>query len=78
MQFKINKNKPTSKRTNKNNPINLSGTDFKNPNKNKKNHSGKILSDVFKTLTITQDSSWKTKYQFNNTKYENTKAIKKK
>lgn len=52
-----------------NKPINLSGTAFKKPNKNKKNHSGNILSLVFKVSTITQDSSWKTKYQLINTKY---------
>jgi hypothetical protein len=57
IQFKINKNRAISSKINKNKPINLSGTDFKNPNKNKKNHSGKILSDVFNVLTITHDSS---------------------
>lgn len=68
----------------KNKPINLSGTAFRNPNKNRKNHSGKILSEVFKVSTITHDSSWNTKYQFINTKYmtqnniENAKNISRK
>lgn len=57
MQFNINKNNANNKITIKNNPINLSGTAFKKPNKNKKNHSGKILSDVLSVSTITQDSS---------------------
>ena len=57
MQFKINKNNAINSKTSKNSPKNLSGTDFKNPNKNKKNHSGRILSEVFSILTITQDSS---------------------
>ena len=53
----MNKKSAISKQTNKNKPINLSGTDFKKPNKNKKNHSGKILSEVLSTSTITHDSS---------------------
>jgi len=59
-----------------NKPINLSGTAFKNPNKKRKNHSGNILSDVFNVSTITQDSSWNTKYQFINTKYITQNNIK--
>lgn len=69
MQFNINKNIANNKITIKNNPINLSGTAFKNPNKNKKNHSGNILSEVFNVSTITQDSSWNTKYQLINIIY---------
>lgn len=69
MQFKMNKNKENSKITINNKPVNLSGTAFKKPNKNKKNHSGKILSDVFNVSTITHDSSWNTKYQLIKIKY---------
>lgn len=35
----------------------------------KLNKKGKILSEVFRTSTIIQDSSWNTKYQFIQTKY---------
>jgi len=65
----MNKNRESSKMTINNKPVNLSGTAFKKPNKNKKNHSGNILSDVFNVSTMTQDSSWKTKYQLINIKY---------
>lgn len=69
MQLSINKKSENNKITINKSPVNLSGTAFKKPNKNKKNHSGSILSDVFKVSTMTHDSSWKTKYQLMNIKY---------
>lgn len=65
----MNKNSAKSNITTTTKPKNLSGTAFKKPNTNKKNHSGRILSLVFKVSTITHDSSWKTKYQLINIKY---------
>ena len=65
----MKRNNAASKITNTKKPISLSGTAFKKPNKNRKNHSGKILSLVFNVSTIIHDSSWKTKYQLINTKY---------
>jgi len=57
MQFNINRNNESNNITISNKPVNLSGTAFKNPNKNRKNHSGSILSDVFNVSTITHASS---------------------
>lgn len=57
IQFSINKKSENNNITINSKPINLSGTAFKKPNKNKKNHSGKILSDVFSVSTISHDSS---------------------
>jgi len=54
----------------------LSGTDLMNPKKNKKNHSGIILSDVLTTLHKIKDSSWKTKnHPKNTTNINKKKAI---
>lgn len=77
MQFSMKRNNENNNITISNNPVNLSGTAFKKPNKNKKNHSGNILSDVFSVSTITQDSSWNTKYQLINIKYIMQNNIKK-
>lgn len=77
MQFKINKKIENNKITIKSKPVNLSGTAFRKPNKNKKNHSGNILSEVFIVSTITHDSSWKTKYQLMKIKYITASNIKK-
>jgi len=72
------KQKPQTKKTTKIQPINLSGTCFKNPKKNKKNHSGKILSAVFKQSNHKNDSSCKTKYQYTQQKkLKNNKNTKK-
>jgi len=57
-----------TKNINKDKPNNLSGTDLINPKKNRKNHSGIILSEVLTTLHKINDSSWKTKNQPRNTK----------
>jgi len=61
------------KKTNKDKPNNLSGTDLIKPKKNKKNHSGMILSEVLTTLHKIKDSSWNTKNQPKNTKKMKTK-----
>jgi len=48
-----------------------------NPKKNKKNHSGIILSEVLTTLHKINDSSWNTTNQPRNTKNTNMKNVTK-
>jgi len=57
----------TKKPNKKQRPKNLSGNDLIKPKKNKKNHSGIILSEVFTTLLTKKDSSWNTKNHAQNT-----------
>ena len=54
------KTKHKIKKIRKHKPKNLSGTDLIKPKKNKKNHSGMILSDVLTILHNIKDSSWNT------------------